>query len=1048
MRKTVSALLALFALTAALFIGCQPAQNALPIQKGSRIFLIGNNLGSRMMNYGHFETEMQLRYPDSMLYIRNMCDGGNTPGFRPHAARNRPWAFPGAEQFQTELAAYSYSEGNFELPDEWLSRHKADIIIAFFGFNESFQGKEGLDNYKAELEAFINHTLNQRYNGIAPPQLAIVSPIAFEDLSGRYDLPDGKKENANLLMYAQAMQEIAHNHNLVFADTYHASLKWFTGAKEPLTIDGSQLNEEGYKKLAVLLADELFGKKAPKVEANRELVLQAVKEKNWAWHNDFKIPNGVHIYGRRYNPFGPDNYPAEIEKLRQMTAIRDTAIWLAVKGEKMDLSETDKHTRTLPEIKTNFNPKENGSLKYLYGQEALNQFKLAPGYKIELFASEQEFPDLAKPMQMSFDNKGRLWVATMPSYPHYKPGDPKPNDKILILEDTNGDGKADKQTIFADGLHLPLGFEIAPEGVYVSQGTNFKLYTDTDGDDKADKNEILLSGFDDHDTHHNIHAFTADPSGAIYMGEGVFLHTNVETSYGPVRATNGGFYRYAPQQRRLERTAQLSIPNPWGIAFDDWGQPFFAETSSPDVRWMLPGTVLPRYGEATHKSFDLVEKAHRVRPTSGLEFIASRHFPDEVQGDFLINNTIGFLGTKEHTLTDSGTGYSSKHRSDLVVSADRNFRPVDMEFAPDGSLYVIDWHNILIGHINARDPLRDHSHGRVYRITYPSRPLVKPARIDGASIEELLDNLKLPEYRTRYRTRRELRGREASQVLSKMKTWVDNLDKNDSRYEHHLLEALWVSWGLNKIDQPLLRRVLQSKDYRARAAAVQVVRYGGAQLPDQAALLMKAAEDEHGRVRLAAIVAASWLGKEKGAPILAEAARKPLDEWMVHAYEASVAHLNGLPVKAEKEDKPLTSLKGNDLALFMQGKQIYEKEGYCITCHQPDGMGLGASGFPPLAGTKWTVGNEDRLIKVVLNGLLGPIEINDVKYPGQAPMTPFKGLLTDQEIAAVLTYIRNAFGNQASPVLPDKVKQVRAATKNKTDFYSPDQLLREHPLEK
>ena len=100
----------------------------------------------------------------------------------------------------------------------------------------------------------------------------------------------------------------------------------------------------------------------------------------------------------------------------------------------------------------------------------------------------------------------------------------------------------------------------------------------------------------------HIHAYRADPSGAIYMGEGVFLHTNVETSYGPVRATNGGFYRYNPQRRQLERTAQLAIPNPWGIAFDEWGQNFFAETSSPDVRWMMPGSVKSRYGVATHKS--------------------------------------------------------------------------------------------------------------------------------------------------------------------------------------------------------------------------------------------------------------------------------------------------------------------------------------------------------------------------------------------------------------------------------------------------------------
>ncbi|HLL94565.1 MAG TPA: PVC-type heme-binding CxxCH protein, partial [Spirosoma sp.] len=756
---------------------------ALQLKKGSRIVLLGNNLGSRMMNYGLFETEMQVRYPNNSLYIRNMCDPGDTPGFRPRSSRFSPWAFPGAEKFQTEYANPSDSQGTFESPDEWLTRLKTDVIVAFFGYNESFQGPAGLTNYKAELDAFVKHTLSQKYNGTTAPQLALVSPIAFEDLSATYDRPNGKAENANLALYTKAMREVAAQNNrngerILFVDAFTPSKAWYDASKEPLTIDGSQLNEAGYKKLSLLLADEVFGKTPAKADANRKLVQEAVLEKNWMWHNDYKIPNGVHAYGRRYNPFGPDNYPAEIEKIRQMTAIRDTAVWLAAAtGEKMDLAAADKKTRQLPEVKTNFNPEKNGSLTYLSGKEALSKLKVPQGYKIELFASEEEFPDLAKPMQMSFDNKGRLWVAAMPSYPHYKPGDPKPDDKILILEDTNGDGKADKQTVFVSGLNLPLGFEIAKEGVYVSQGTNLKLFTDTNGDDKADKSEILLSGFDDHDTHHNSHAFTTDPSGAIYSGEGVFLHTNVETSYGPVRATNGGFYRYSPQLHKLERTAQLSIPNPWGIAFDDWGQPFFAETSSPDVRWMMPGSVLPRYGEATHKSVQLIEDAQRVRPTSGLEFVSSRHFPDDIQGDFLINNTIGFLGTKEHTLVDDGTGYKSRHRADLVVSEDRNFRPVDMEFAPDGSLYIIDWHNILIGHMqhNARDPLRDHSRGRVYRITYPSRPLVKPAQVDGASIETLLDNLKLPEYRTRYRTQRELRGRDVNQVLGKLNKWVASL---------------------------------------------------------------------------------------------------------------------------------------------------------------------------------------------------------------------------------------------------------------------------------
>ena len=1003
-----------------------------------------------MMNFGHFETEMHVRYPDSLLFIRNMCDGGNTPGFRPHAARVSPWAFPGAEKFQKELANYSDSQGHFETEDEWLTRLKADIIIAFFGYNESFQGAKGLQNYKDELDAFIQYTLSQKYNGQIRPMLIIVSPIAFENLSEKIDLPDGKTENTNLKLYADGMKEVAEKNGVAFIDVFTPSGKWFQSSDEPLTIDGSQLTNQGYEKLSKVLVDEIFGTSKNVAEAHRNLIRDAVLEKNWMWHNDFKIPNGVHVYGRRYNPFGPENYPFEIEKIREMTAIRDQAIWQAAQGQKMDIAEADKKTKRLPDVKTNYNPEKNGSLQYLYGDDAVSKLKVAPGYKIDLFASEKEFPDLAKPSQIAFDNKGRLWVATMPSYPHYKPGDQKPNDKLIILEDTNSDGKADKQVVFADGLHLPNGFEIAPEGVYVSQGTNFMLFTDTDGDDKADKKEIVLSGFDDHDTHHEIHAYSADPSGAIYMGEGVFLHTNVETSYGPVRATNGGFYRYNPARRRLERTAQLAIPNPWGIAFDDWGQNFFAETSSPDVRWMMPGSILPRYGVSSPKSKNLIEEKHRVRPTSGLEFVSSRHFPDEVQGDFLINNTIGFLGTKMHSLVDDGTGYSSKHRLDLLKSDDKNFRPVDLEFAPDGSLYIADWHNVLIGHMqhSARDPLRDHAHGRIYRITYPSRPLVEPAAVEGASIETLLDNLKLPEYRTRYRTRRELRGRNVPEISSQLTGWIDKLDKNDPKYEHHLLEALWVTWGINKVDQSLLKQLLGAKDYRVRSAAVRVLRYTGHQVKEQQELLMQAARDNHGRVRLEAIVAASWLNKDEGMAILNEAGKLPLDEWMAPAYEAAVAHINGRSVEEKKEEAVTTHLKGKDLELFLKGKAIYSREGYCNTCHQPDGAGLSPSGFPPLAGTPWVTGNEDRLIKITLRGLQGPIEVLGQKYGGQVPMTPFAGLLNDGEVAAVLTYVRNSFGNRASPINPEQVKQVREATKDRTTFYTADELLKQHPIEK
>ena len=1035
----------------ALMIG-SPAADMLKLKNESRVVLVGNGLGSRMMRFGLFETELHQRNPKAKLFIRNLCDEGNTPGFRPHSARPSPWAFPGAEQYRELLepkdrwGSGHTGIGHFDSPDEWLTRLKPDVIVAFFGFNESFDGVDGLDRFKAELNDFVVHTLAQSYNGQGPAQLALVSPIAFEDLSATHGTPDGKVANANLALYTAAMEQVAADHDVWFVNLFTKSKAWFNQSQEPLTRDGALLNQRGYAQLAPALALALFGGFDIRV-GDREGILAAVQEKNWIWRNYFKIPNGVHVFGRRHRPFGPDNYPDELKKLEQMSFVRDQAIWAVTAGEAFDVASADQQTHALPLIESNYKPsRKNGSVSYKYGDEALATLTVPEGYEISLFASEKEFPSVANPVQMAFDNRGRLWIATMPSYPHYRPGDPKPNDKLVILEDTNNDGVADKETIFADGLYLPTGFEFAPEGVYVAQGTHLVLLKDTDGDDHADVTETVLSGFDDHDTHHVISAFCADPSGAIFMGEGTFLHSHIETAYGPVRSSNGGFFRYSPQRHHLERTVRLSIPNPWGTAFDEWGQNFFLDTSDPNLRWMQQGSVQVRYGEFVPSPPSLIEDAHRVRPTSGLEFVSSRHFPDEVQGDVLLHNTIGFLGTKQHTMEDDGTGYKSHHRQDLLTCTDGNFRPVDLEFAPDGSLYLLDWHNVLVGHMqhSARDPLRDHVHGRVYRITYPSRPLLTPAKIHGASIAQLLDNLKLPEYRTRYRTRRELRARPTQDVLAAMRVWVEQLDTSDPNMEHHVVEALWVSWGLNRVEESLLNRLLKSKNFRARAAAVRVLRYSGHQVAYQADLLQQAAVDDHGRVRLEAIAAASWLLPKQGLSIIEEASSRPIDPWIEPVITTARTYLSGQAVTQDAPKVAFTTLTGEAKALFMKGAEVYQREGHCVTCHQENGLGLPAAQFPPLAKTKWVQGSPERLIKLTLNGLLGPIEVKGVAYTGQVPMTQFRGL-SDEDLAAVLTYVRNSFGNEASIITPDQVKTVRELSKDMVGFYAPSDLLKAHP---
>ena len=205
-------------------------------------------------------------------------------------------------------------------------------------------------------------------------------------------------------------------------------------------------------------------------------------------------------------------------------------------------------------------------------------FTLPEGYAINLFASEVEFPDLEDPVSMTFDAKGRLWVATMPSYPMYLPGT-KPNDKVLILEDANDDGKADRCTVFADGLHLPIGIELGDGGVYLSQMPNLMFLKDTDGDDRADTRELIMHGFDTADSHHAMHAFTWDPGGALHWQEGTFHYSQVETPYGPRRCNEAGIFRWEPKTWKFDVFVSYGFANPWGHYIDRWGQNFVADAS-------------------------------------------------------------------------------------------------------------------------------------------------------------------------------------------------------------------------------------------------------------------------------------------------------------------------------------------------------------------------------------------------------------------------------------------------------------------------------------
>lgn len=201
-----------------------------------------------------------------------------------------------------------------------------------------------------------------------------------------------------------------------------------------------------------------------------------------------------------------------------------------------------------------------------------NDLKVAEGYALNLFASEEQFPELRAPVQIAFDARGRLWVVTMPSFPHTIPGQPQ-EDKIIVLEDTDRDGKADRCTTSAEGFDALDGVAFTEDGVLISEQSRHWLMRDTDGDGRADTKTESLRGLDVTDSHHGGMVAT-DPVGGVWFCDGVFHRSQFETPYGVHRGFDSTTYRKDPRTGRIESMWQSETPNPWRITFDRTGNVF------------------------------------------------------------------------------------------------------------------------------------------------------------------------------------------------------------------------------------------------------------------------------------------------------------------------------------------------------------------------------------------------------------------------------------------------------------------------------------------
>jgi azurin len=793
-------------------------QAELDFKPDETVLVEGNSLMERILEDGTFQAYLHLARPELRLKIRSLAWTGDEVGYR--------------------LRPEGYTEHLKSLLQTWPAR----TVLLGYGMNESFAGPSGLEEFRSQLQVLLRET--RRLHPEA--QIILVSPIAVEDGGPS----DAAARNRDIALYSKSIQETASENGALFVDLFKASRDAYARKTGPLTQLGIHPNEAGCRLLARTLASALVGEQPLKSIAPERLtdLAQATQQEARCNADLVRPKNAVVYFGVRKRP---EEYAAEIPRYHQLLNLATGVVHdlaknpnhrfkdappLSLPAMPEGLSKTDRHGGGIIKPPT----------------EQIQEFKVADGYALNLFASEAEFPDLRNPVHMAFDARGRLWVATMPSFPHTIPGSPR-EDKILILEDTDRDGKADRSTVFLDQLDAVDGIAFHPKGVLISAQPRILLAQDSNGDGKADHVEEVLRGVDVTDSHHG-GMIAVDPIGQLLFCDGVFHRSQFETPFGVVRGIDSTTYRLDPFSGRVQTEFQALTPNPWRISFDRYGN-LYQRYGGGHVLDALPLTWTPLgiyhpYGHSTVLDYN---------KGCALEVISSPNFPPEYQQGFASATLLGsYFVSLSRSSYDKGP-VVAQDRLDILSNPNAAFRPVDVTFGFDGALYVADFCSRIIGHAQhpMRDPQWDHSHGRIWRVLRKDGPISKDwPEIEKASQEQLLSLLAHPQDLVRQHARIRLQSMDCVPALQR---WIHDFDRTQSAFPQAALEALWVAHARGSQIPGLLSEIAHAKDPMVRVAAARLLRFQAPSLPDAQNLLTSLARDPHPRVRMAVIHAVAFL---------------------------------------------------------------------------------------------------------------------------------------------------------------------------------------------
>ncbi len=494
-----------------------------------------------------------------------------------------------------------------------------------------------------------------------------------------------------------------------------------------------------------------------------------------------------------------------------------------------------------------------------------------PAAKVALFASD---PDFRKPIQVNFDSRGRLWVASSEVYPQIKPGE-KANDKIVVLEDTDGDGISDKSVVFAEGLLIPTG--VVPDGsggAYVGASTELLHFSDTNGDGRADKRRVVLSGFGTEDTHHLVHTLRWGPDGCLYFNQSIYIHSHIETPYGTRHLEGGGIWRYRPETGDLSVLCKGFV-NPWGHVFNEYGESLATDGAYVEgINYVFPGAVFATAPGETR----FVKGMNPGSPKHcGLEILSGTHIPPSWSGDLVTSDFRGHRVCR-FTLSPDQSSYTSRQQSEVLTSSHIAFRPIDARMGPDGALYIADWYNPIIQHgeVDFRDERRDREHGRIWRVSFDGRPLDPWPDFASATRDDLILWLESPSLAVRQFARQQLWPMvrsDADGVLAAVKHWRDTAE-NAAVRSSRALEQQWLGEVAGRFEREAFEMVMSGPPMPATRASLRSASRSavpGDEIVQDAALRLVASD--HAPSRMEAVIVLGQMGNAESSEALVRAAQ-------------------------------------------------------------------------------------------------------------------------------------------------------------------------------